>query len=69
MNNPRVALDRLFHIDSIISMASGVIGIVVPHFVIAHFVGEYNHNVHEALRYTSMHATKLFNATNSIFIS
>jgi mannitol/fructose-specific phosphotransferase system IIA component len=52
--NSRFALDRLFQCDAIVSMMIGIMGIAIPHVVIAYFVKKseyYNHNVHEVVRY------------------
>jgi hypothetical protein len=51
-HNTRVNLDRLFLIDSLISMVFGVVALTAPHtFVIAVVNNnEYNHSVHETLR-------------------
>jgi hypothetical protein len=48
--NARVALDRLFQVDAVLSMSIGLLGVILPHAILAYFVLEYNHNVHEMVR-------------------
>jgi hypothetical protein len=52
-HNQRVALDKLYAIDSIVSVMFGVATLVAPHVFLAAITtgGEYNHSVHETLRY------------------
>jgi hypothetical protein len=48
----RAALDRLFAMDALLSMVFGAATIVAPHqLVSAAAGGDYNHGVHETLRY------------------
>jgi hypothetical protein len=49
--NARVALDRLFQLDAVLSMSIGLLGVALPHAIMVYFVVEYNHNVHEMVRY------------------
>lgn len=50
-SNTRAALDRLFAMDAILSMAFGVGAMIAPHRTISFAAGgAYNHGVHETLR-------------------
>jgi hypothetical protein len=48
--NARVALDRLFQVDAVLSMSIGLLGVALPHAILVVAVVEYNHNVHEMVR-------------------
>jgi hypothetical protein len=51
MDNPREQLDRLFGFDAGFSVVFGLLSLLSPHGIVSRFAGgEYNHNVHEALR-------------------
>ena len=56
MNNPsaRHQLDLLFAIDAVVSMFFGILSILAPHGAMAKIGGgNYNHSVHETLRYAA----------------
>jgi hypothetical protein len=51
-SHTRAALDRLFAADALVSMTFGAVALVAPHrLVSAAAGGQYNHGVHETLRY------------------
>lgn len=59
-HDQRAALDQLYAIDSCLSITFGVVSLTAPHFFIAQLTeGEYNHAVHETLRYVDRQSGQL----------
>lgn len=49
-HHTRVNLDRLFLIDSIVSISFGIVTLIIPHKLVVVTSSYYNHSVHETVR-------------------
>jgi hypothetical protein len=67
-HNQRAALDKLFALDSVVSVLFGVVSLGAPHVLIAEIGGgSYNHAVHETLRYVILSPSVRMNVRDNIY--
>jgi hypothetical protein len=64
VHQTRAHLDKLFAVDAVCSVGFGVLALLAPHGFwqeLHGIVGEYNHSVHETLRYVHMNVSSCMN--------